>query len=509
MYEQVEKPKENKSRSVANSMSQKKSNVKQGFGFVDNRTETVRQLKLKVINNNGRIPVPQRVLKQMTGADTEDAKQGEHRDVDFASDSKYVPADEELTTSPSGRVAQLSEWLGSQDHGDIPSPFYELRAELPGVPLYLHNAKANEANGNLAGAQQSYIKPKSVSAKIEGARRQTGQRESSGLPSSVGNLGDQELLIRRGMRFKNFQGGHLVGDDLMPTNISTMFDWNLAPQHERYNHPVYYAIEQAINKGALINGAPDRSIPITVNVSLSYDTPNYTVTVKDLIERGVVAQADVAALDLNKTITMTTRVPNNWEAKANIDQSAYPGARFAKFKLTDPVKSALAPAGEMPDLGATDFLVRMQGLGNDSVMGLQLGGGSAIGIQGYQGSTDEDNMAQLDPSALGPLPVVPQAAAPAPVFGMVMNVNLSLKSSNGWGAAESSLIGKIPGCNNTIAKEFVRAVNKRYTNKGSGLQTFEDRNDWVKFLKPCFTNASRPSVHALRDYLARDTSLIL
>ena len=37
MYAQVEKPKENKSRAVANSVAQKKSNVKQGFGFVDNR----------------------------------------------------------------------------------------------------------------------------------------------------------------------------------------------------------------------------------------------------------------------------------------------------------------------------------------------------------------------------------------------------------------------------------------------------------------------------------------
>ncbi len=37
MYEQVEKPKENKSRAVANSVTQKKSAVRQGFGFVDNR----------------------------------------------------------------------------------------------------------------------------------------------------------------------------------------------------------------------------------------------------------------------------------------------------------------------------------------------------------------------------------------------------------------------------------------------------------------------------------------
>ncbi|MCJ8289614.1 MAG: hypothetical protein HRT58_03630 [Crocinitomicaceae bacterium] len=39
MYAQVEKPKENKSRAVANSVGQNKSYAGQGFGFVDNRTK--------------------------------------------------------------------------------------------------------------------------------------------------------------------------------------------------------------------------------------------------------------------------------------------------------------------------------------------------------------------------------------------------------------------------------------------------------------------------------------
>ena len=43
MYEQVEKPKETKSRSVANSVAQKKNNVKQGLGFVDNRSKVALQ----------------------------------------------------------------------------------------------------------------------------------------------------------------------------------------------------------------------------------------------------------------------------------------------------------------------------------------------------------------------------------------------------------------------------------------------------------------------------------
>jgi hypothetical protein len=47
MYEQVEKPKENKSRAVANSVAQRKSKVKQGFGFVDNRPESKKANQLR------------------------------------------------------------------------------------------------------------------------------------------------------------------------------------------------------------------------------------------------------------------------------------------------------------------------------------------------------------------------------------------------------------------------------------------------------------------------------
>jgi replicative superfamily II helicase len=52
MYEQKEKPKENKGRAVANSVVQKQSSSKQGIVFVDNRPETVAQRKLQEVANN-------------------------------------------------------------------------------------------------------------------------------------------------------------------------------------------------------------------------------------------------------------------------------------------------------------------------------------------------------------------------------------------------------------------------------------------------------------------------
>jgi len=52
MYEQVDKPKENKSRSVADKISQKHSGSKSTFQFVDNRAEAIAQRKLQKMAHN-------------------------------------------------------------------------------------------------------------------------------------------------------------------------------------------------------------------------------------------------------------------------------------------------------------------------------------------------------------------------------------------------------------------------------------------------------------------------
>jgi len=52
MYEQVKKPKENKSRAIAHSVAQKKRKVKQKLGFVDNRSEALAQRTLQAMADN-------------------------------------------------------------------------------------------------------------------------------------------------------------------------------------------------------------------------------------------------------------------------------------------------------------------------------------------------------------------------------------------------------------------------------------------------------------------------
>lgn len=63
MYEQLEKTKENRARAIANSVVQKKSNAKQGIGFVDNRSHE-------------KLPVIQRMYKFNDVTFTENALYG-------------------------------------------------------------------------------------------------------------------------------------------------------------------------------------------------------------------------------------------------------------------------------------------------------------------------------------------------------------------------------------------------------------------------------------------------
>lgn len=73
MYEQIEKSKENENRVVDNSAALKKSNDKQGFGFVDNRSEVVVQRKLQEIANKS--PQNQHLVQLQKLANNYTAKQ--------------------------------------------------------------------------------------------------------------------------------------------------------------------------------------------------------------------------------------------------------------------------------------------------------------------------------------------------------------------------------------------------------------------------------------------------
>lgn len=96
MYEQIEKPKENKSRAVTNSVVQKKSDGKQGFGFEDNRPEAVAQRKL------------QQVIQMKWSADNEAQAQ-----------EKLLPIHNKVVNVPTWNVTDQQAWAGLGNKGKV------------------------------------------------------------------------------------------------------------------------------------------------------------------------------------------------------------------------------------------------------------------------------------------------------------------------------------------------------------------------------------------------------
>lgn len=70
MYAQMEKSKENKSRAVANSVAQQKSSVKQGFGFVNNRAESIAQRIIKKVETHDPIQLVDKRFIQVPSKET-------------------------------------------------------------------------------------------------------------------------------------------------------------------------------------------------------------------------------------------------------------------------------------------------------------------------------------------------------------------------------------------------------------------------------------------------------
>lgn len=362
------------------------------------------------------------------------------------------------------------------------SPFTALQKELPSVNLFLSSANAANIH-DPSGAQTTYKRPKEVKATIVGARRPKGARPPSGVPAAVGNLGDQELLIRHGIRQPTFQGGHLIGDELLPLTIDSMVDWNLAPQHGDFNHPVYFGLaEELICHGAInpSTGHPDTSIPIDVVVQLDYYSATFDIDVQDLINHGVVAATDIstAGISTTKTITLVQRIPKQWKIGATINSTM--AATFEHHALTSNQQSAFH--GAAPALGPTDYSVSSPDLStiHGSTM---IGGGSSLSLTGLHGNPDLSN---TNPSLVGSAPVLSApAVVPAPLFSTPLDINTELDSHNGeLPASHLGVLKSIPG----VAKTHIGIVKskskRRWLNRrAKSLKAFKDHEDLIAFLQ--------------------------
>ena len=319
-----------------------------------------------------------------------------------SSQSNPNKAPKTLQTKTAGQVIQRSHMKKSDAVYDakLDTPFGAVAAQLNKVNTFFPLTSANSmVAGNDPVWTAKRDRPKKVVAYIKGARRMIGGRDANNLSAIMGNLGNQELLFTAGKRGYVYAGGHLVGDQLLPDSINSFEEWNLAPQHKKFNAPVYEQILEAelakgpINDSKLLH---DKQLGVTLTVELTYPQTNRQVSYKALVDYGVVRKPEMKKQLANESlwpttkITYPTRIPKFWKAEAVVDG----GGKMPNHKLTETQQSRLVADASTHDTGPGHYKYSSDSTTKDGSGNFYIGGKQKLTLLGVQGAPS--NAAQAD-----------------------------------------------------------------------------------------------------------------
>jgi hypothetical protein len=194
--------------------------------------------------------------------------------------------------------------------GVAPISLYEVQA-LPTNSLTLKTA----TNSN------SYYRAGTVEAQSSVTR---GVGRSGSGETVFGHFGADEERIKTGNSTTNYNGGHLVGDQIMDShNAFNLYeDWNLAPQQRSFNSPVYTGtIENAVTKA--INAGATIKYTVTVQYPSNIYQIQPSVLIKNLLPSGDPYRQEIEGAIKNKSnldssFTLHRRTPGFWQAKAEV-----------------------------------------------------------------------------------------------------------------------------------------------------------------------------------------------
>jgi len=259
-----------------------------------------------------------------------------------ASPAVYVPlvvAGSKLTGAKSGAKVGKQSLKPVRYTASLPSPAGEFIGQFNKVlagekydPANKKNEidklKTTQKNETMLKSKpaETYNRPGKVEALITETKPGSG-RTGKG-ETEIGWFGRDEELLNTGAMTIPYEGGHLIGDQIMQgVKLFNMYeDWNLAPQAKSFNNPLYItAIENpavnAINAGA----------EVRYKVTVKYPSDTYTLKPSEAVKHVVNPKAKmsnkekfvdaVQKLIANKPaidatpFTFHTRVPNYWNAR--------------------------------------------------------------------------------------------------------------------------------------------------------------------------------------------------
>ncbi|MEQ8467994.1 eCIS core domain-containing protein [Coleofasciculus sp. E1-EBD-02] len=190
----------------------------------------------------------------------------------------------------------------------------------------------NDINLPAKGDMQKAIRPERVHAIIYGARRMQGGRQTGTVnPAAVAHFGHHEIILLnlndKSKWLSYYDGGHLIGDQLLPNKTyDTFVEWNLAPQEQVLNQQSYRLwMENIIASGVMdAKGKLRTTIPISMIASVYYPDDEYTVTENELAQANIIPNnSGIPTSGQNRSITIKSRIPYRWVLDAKIGDPAY------------------------------------------------------------------------------------------------------------------------------------------------------------------------------------------
>ncbi len=214
-------------------------------------------------------------------------------------------------------------------------------------------------------------RPKRVHATVVGTRRKKGGRVTGAVnPASIAHLGHHENMVlnKDETTWTSFyDGGHLIGDQLMPSSGPDTFEeWNLAPMEQVLNQQSYLGfVENVIAAGAEdTSGTVDKSIHISMIASVYYPDKEFTVKEKDLAASGFIPNDGTIAKKGNmpgpggkplskkdRSVKIPSRIPYKWVLDAKIDDPSY----TFQTKTAKPSKTAKSGNTAFPYFNYSDL----------------------------------------------------------------------------------------------------------------------------------------------------------
>lgn len=275
----------------------------EGMPFEDNRDEAM-QLKSyqQVANGSDRVQQHKSLQQRINNSprmvmQRKEAPNGGiiQRKKVFAHDGDSFETKKTDKTAMDIAWGSTSQKLSSNADPNLPTPYEVLHHHFKDdVNQFIFKAKKNS----------TYDRPRRVKARI--TARKVSERDDP-ITSDIGNMGDDELMIREGKQKSFYDGGHLIGAKILGDEAAEAY--NIAPQESEANEHFYNNTIETILRGV------NSGVIYDYDVQINYAKNNFKVDQQQLVNAGVLSKLYD---DKPWEIYIPSRIPKSWSAKAKI-----------------------------------------------------------------------------------------------------------------------------------------------------------------------------------------------